>query len=179
MYNSFFSITKKISLILVILLFYSQFASAQDVKAKSDFWNHVRFGGNIGLSFGDNFFSGTLAPSGIYQFDRQFALGVGLNATLNSQKNVYKSTIFGASLIGLYNVIPQLQISAEFEQLNVDRNYNEVLNEPNENYWLPALYLGLGYRSGNVTFGIRYDVLFDDRRSIYTNSWAPFFRVYF
>jgi hypothetical protein len=179
MSHLFLSITKKFSLALVILLFCFQFASGQEIKAKSDFWNHVRFGGNIGLSFGNEFFSGTLAPSAIYQFDRQFSLGVGLNATLNSQKNDYKSTIFGASLIGLYNVIPQLQFSAEFEQLNVDRNYDARLNLRNENYWLPALYLGAGYRSGNVTFGIRYDVLFDDNRSIYTNAWAPFFRVYF
>lgn len=173
------SITKKIGLILFIFSFCSQFAFTQELKTKNDFWNHVRFGGNLGLSFGDEFFSGTLAPSAIYQFDRQFALGVGLNATYNTQKNVYKSTIFGASLIGLYNVIPQLQLSAEFEQLNVDRNYDDSLNLRNENYWLPALYLGAGYRSGNVTFGVRYDVLFDDNRSIYTNPWAPFFRVYF
>ncbi|GGZ74694.1 alpha-ketoglutarate decarboxylase [Algibacter mikhailovii] len=179
MYNLFYPINKKIGLILIILTFSTQYSSGQETKVKSDFWNHVRFGGNIGLSFGNEFFSGTLAPSAIYQFDSQFALGVGLNATLNSQKNVYKSTIFGASLIGLYNVIPQLQISAEFEQLNVDRNYDDRLNLRNENYWLPALYLGAGYRSGNVTFGIRYDVLFDENRSIYTNSWAPFFRVYF
>ena len=179
MSSLFFPISKKFGLILIFLSFCSQFTSAQEVKTKSEFWSHVRFGGNLGLSFGNEFFSGTLAPSAIYQFDRQFALGVGLNATINSQKNVYKSTILGASLIGLYNVIPALQISAEFEQLNVDRNYDDRLDLRNENYWLPALYLGAGYRSGNVTFGIRYDVLFDDNRSIYINPWAPFFRVYF
>lgn len=179
MSDLFLSINKRIYFTLILLSMCFQFSFAQETKVKSDFWNHVRFGGNLGLSFGNEFFSGTIAPSAIYQFDRQFSFGLGLNATLNSQKNVYKSTILGASLIGLYNVIPQLQISAEFEQLNVDRNYDERLNIRNENYWLPALYLGAGYRSANVTFGIRYDVLFDDNRSIYANPWAPFFRVYF
>ncbi|WP_298532598.1 alpha-ketoglutarate decarboxylase [uncultured Algibacter sp.] len=152
---------------------------ASGQNQKSDFWSHMRYGGGIGLNFGDGFFSGTLAPSAIYQFDQQFALGLGLNFTYNSQKNAYESTVLGASIISLYNVIPQIQISAEFEQLNIDRNYDTRLGLMNENYWLPALYLGAGYRSGNVSVGIRYDVLYDENRSIYVDPWAPFVRFYF
>ncbi|MBU2949846.1 alpha-ketoglutarate decarboxylase [Tamlana agarivorans] len=148
-------------------------------QSKAEFWNHVNFGGNLGLSFGSEFFSGTIAPSAIYQFNEQFALGLGLNVTFNSQKDYYKSTILGGSLIGLYNVIPQVQISAEFEQLNVDRNYDSRFNFDDENYWVSALYLGAGYRTRNITFGIRYDVLYNDRDSIYYSPWSPFFRVYF
>tara|TARA_R110000868_G_scaffold11125_2_gene54543 strand:- start:1362 stop:1892 length:531 start_codon:yes stop_codon:yes gene_type:complete len=175
--NHFLSIYKKHSLILIFSVFCFQGTKAQDIR--SDFWNHVRFGGGIGLNFGDGFFSGTIAPSGIYEFDNIFALGLGLNATFNNQKNIYKSTILGGSLIGLANVIPQLQLSAEFEQLNVDRNYNVNLNIEDENYWVPALFLGIGYRNGNVTFGVRYDVLYDDEQSIYIDPWMPFVRFYF
>lgn len=146
---------------------------------KSDFWNHVRFGGGLGLNFGAGFFSGTIAPSGIYQFDSRFALGIGLNATFNNQKNVYKSTILGGSVIGLFNVIREIQLSGEYEQLNVDRNYNVNLNIEDENYWLPALFIGIGYQSGNVTFGVRYDVLYDEEQSIYIDPWMPFVRFYF
>ena len=41
-----------------------------------------------------------------------------------SEKDLYRSTIIGGSILGFYNVIPQLQISAEFEELHVTRNYD-------------------------------------------------------
>ncbi|WP_341214845.1 alpha-ketoglutarate decarboxylase [uncultured Wocania sp.] len=145
----------------------------------SDFWNQVRFGGGVGLSFGDGYFSTTIAPSTIYEFNKSLALGVGLNATFNNQKRVYKSTILGGSLIGLFNVINELQLSAEFEELNVNRTYDVNLNLDKENYWAPALFIGAGYRSGNVTLGVRYDVLYDADKSIYADPWAPFVRFYF
>ncbi|WP_396602346.1 alpha-ketoglutarate decarboxylase [Algibacter sp. R77976] len=175
--NSLLSITKKKILFIIMLTLCFQNINAQD--SNSDFWNHVRFGGGLGLNFGDGFFSATVAPSGIYQFNKDFAFGLGLNATFNNQKNAYKSTILGGSLIGLFNPIPSIQLSSEFEQLNVNRRYNTNLNLSNDNYWIPALYFGAGYRSGNVTFGIRYDVLYDDEKSIYADPWAPFVRFYF
>ena len=170
-------INKKSTLILYIIFFLINATYAQ--QKKSDFWNHVRFGGGIGLNFGDNFFSGTIAPSAIYEFDNMFAMGLGLNATFNNQKSIYKSTILGGSLIGLFNVINELQLSAELEQLNVNRTYNVNLNFEDDNYWSPALFLGIGYRNGNVTFGIRYDILYDTDKSIYVDPWTPFVRLYF
>lgn len=146
---------------------------------EDSFWKHVRFGGGLGLSFGDGFFSGTLAPSAIYEFNPQFALGVGLNGTYASRKDYYKATIFGGSVIGLYNPINELQLSAEFEELNVNRKWEFEDGDVTDNYWYPALFLGAGYRSRHVTFGIRYDVLYDDDKSIYANAWMPFVRVYF
>jgi len=175
--NLILSINKKTIFFLIIISFCFQNTIAQE--AKSYFWNHVRFGGGLGLNFGDEFFSATIAPSGIYEFDKNFALGLGLNATFNNQKSVYKSTILGGSLIGLYNPITDIQLSAEFEQLNVNRRYNVNLNIRDDNYWIPALYMGAGYRSGNVTFGIRYDVLYNNEKSIYADPWAPFVRFYF
>ncbi|MFC4399394.1 alpha-ketoglutarate decarboxylase [Mariniflexile soesokkakense] len=144
----------------------------------SDFWNSVRFGGGIGLSFGDGFFSGTLAPIAIYEINNQVAVGLGLNGTYNSQKNVYKSTILGASIISLFNPVDAIQLSAEFEELHVNRNYESYYNLPNDTYWSPALFIGAGYRSGNVTLGVRYDLLYDKGKSIYANAWAPFVRFY-
>jgi len=58
-------------------------------SATNEFWQNVRFGGGIGLSFGDGFFSGTLAPSAIYEFNNQFALGIGLNGTYAKRKYIY------------------------------------------------------------------------------------------
>lgn len=170
-------INNKFKLFLFVFILTTNMVVSQ--QKTNDFWNHVRFGGGIGLNFGDGFFSGTIAPSGIYEFDNTFALGLGLNATFNNQKSVYKSTILGGSLIGLVNVIPELQLSAEFEQLKIDRNYNVNTNFEDENYWVPALFLGVGYRNGNVTFGVRYDLLYDDEQSVYIDPWMPFVRFYF
>ena len=170
---------KHLKAFLFALIFICTGVATSAQTQPSEFWSHVSFGGGIGLSFGDGFFSGTLAPSAIYNFNDQVALGVGLNGTYNSLEDNYNSTIIGGSLLSLYNVIPEIQLSAEFEQLNVTRNYDDRLNLSNENYWYPALFLGAGFRSNNFTVGIRYDVLYDERQSIYANAWAPFVRVYF
>ncbi|HLT32931.1 MAG TPA: hypothetical protein VKZ98_03995 [Aquaticitalea sp.] len=153
--------------------------SQNSISGSSDFWRPVRFGGGIGISFGDGFFSGTLAPSAIYEFNDQFALGVGLNGTYNSRKNFYRSTIFGGSVLGLFNPIQEIQLSAEFEELNVHRNWEDDLGIEDQNYWYPALFIGIGYRTQHVTIGIRYDVLYDEDKSIYADPWIPFVRVYF
>ncbi|MDX1772760.1 alpha-ketoglutarate decarboxylase [Oceanihabitans sediminis] len=169
---------------IVAFLIFSSFAFTTVIaqvtsqNEKSDFWKKVRFGGGIGLSTGSNTFSATLAPSAIYQFDDSFALGVGLSGSYYSRKNMLKSTIIGGSIIGLYNPIREIQVSGEFEQNNVSRNFdNPAIKD--DNYWSPALYVGAGYRTRNVTVGVKYDLLFDDDKSIYANAWSPFVRVYF
>lgn len=172
------SLQNKNSLIFLFFIMFSSTLFSQN-DTSVNFWKHVRFGGGIGLSFGDGFFSGTLAPSAIYEFNDQFALGVGLNGTYNSLKNTYNSTVLGGSLIGLFNPIQQIQLSAEFEELNVNRNWDDRLDYQDQNYWYPALFMGVAYRSQNVAIGIRYDVLYDREKSIYADPWAPFVRVYF
>ncbi len=167
-------------LILSLILIFSYSLHAQDQP--SPFWQKVRIGGGLGLSFGNGFFSGTLAPSAVYDFNDKFSLGLGLNGTYNKQKNFYQSTILGGSILGLYNVIPQLQISAEFEELNVNRKYDPgvvFITQPETNYWYPALFLGAGFRQQNFTIGIRYDVLYDSNKSVYASAYIPFVRVYF
>ena len=168
----------KLALIIATLSFNPFITNAQDLQGS--FWNNVRFGGGLGLSFGDGFFSGTIAPSAIYEFNSQFATGIGLNTTYAKQRDLYKSTILGASIITLFNPLEELQLSAEFEELNVNRNFDEnFVANADDNYWYPALYIGAGYRTGNVTIGIRYDVLYDNDKSIFADPWMPFFRVYF
>lgn len=170
-------IIKKNLLFFFIILSFINVINAQQNKAL--FWDHVRFGGGIGLGFGDGFFSGTLAPSAFYEINNQVAFGAGLNGTYSSQKDFYKSTILGGSIISLFNPADAIQLSAEFEELHVNRKFESFYNLPDDTYWIPALYLGAGYRSGNVTFGIRYDLLYDEYKSIYANAWAPFMRFYF
>lgn len=164
-------------LVILLLLIFKVDAVAQDYKPS--FWSHVRIGGGVGLSFGSGFFSGTLAPSALYDFNEKFSIGLGLTGTYNTSKDFYKSSIIGGSILGLYNVIPQLQISAEFEELYVNREYDNSLLNPDESYSTPALFFGVGFRQQNLTFGIRYDVLYDDYKSVYASAFVPFMRIYF
>lgn len=154
------------------------FSLAQSSKTNADFWNNVRFGGSIGLGFTNNGFNGSIAPSAIYQFNDQFASGASLSFNYAKFDND-KLLAYGGSVLSLYNPIPQIQLSAEFEQLRINRTIATSTINIEDNYWLPAFFIGAGYSSRNVTFGIRYDLLYDDNKSIYGNALMPFVRVYF
>ncbi len=166
------------SLILVLILGFKPLTGyTQNIK--TNFWDNVRYGGSFGLNFGDGFFGATLGPSAIYEFNDKLAFGSGLNITFNNQKDISKTTILGGHLIALYNIIPSLQASVEFEQLHVSRRYDIRVDLPNENFWSPALFFGAGFRNGNVTLGLRYNVLFNEEDSIYVDPLIPFIRVFF
>lgn len=171
---------KKKYLFLFSLLFltFTISTSAQTLNTQNNnsFIDNVRYGGGIGLSFGNDFFSGTLAPFALYEINPYIMTGAGLNLTYSSFNNS-ELFVYGGSLIGLARPTPELQFSVEFEQLRVNRSYSDGASE--DNYWYPALFLGVGYTSGPVTVGIRYDVLYDDDKSIYANAYMPFVRVLF
>lgn len=148
---------------------------------RPSFWKRVCFGGGFGLRFGE-VTNITLAPNAIYQFNPYVGAGVGLNGMYASQKDAYKATVLGGSLIGTFNPIRQIQFSSEFEVLNVDQNYDpffEANGYQDRNYWYPALFMGIGYNPGFMTIGVRYDVLYDGEKSIYGNPFMPFIRLSF
>lgn len=166
-----------IALIFCVICSLSAYSQSYSPSG-SNFGDRVRYGGSIGLGFGSNFFSATLAPSAIYQVNPYFAAGVGLNFSYASEKDFYDSFIYGGSLLALFSPIRELQLSAEFEELRVSRNFDNPIFI-DDDYWYPALFLGAGFNTGPVTVGIRYDVLYDSDKSIYGNAWIPFVRVYF
>tara|TARA_R110002033_G_scaffold79931_3_gene131011 strand:- start:37262 stop:37795 length:534 start_codon:yes stop_codon:yes gene_type:complete len=168
---------KNIALIS-ILIFITQFGLGQNHSSSDDFWDNVRFGGGLGLGFGKDYFNGSISPSAIYQVNDEFATGVQLNF---SYAQIYDDTLtaYGGSLIALYNIIPAIQLSGELEQLRINRNLAFDGGNFEDNYWSPALYLGIGYVNRNFTVGIKYNVLHDDYKSIYSDAFTPFVRVYF
>ncbi len=174
-----FSVNKftKSFCISCILIFIAFSATAQQQNT-TDFWNNVRFGGGFGLNFGNDYFSGTIAPSGIYDFNDVFSAGIGLNFSYIKNNN-HKTTVLGASLLTFYSPIPQLQLSGEFEESHIKRTLELNGDEFSDNYWSPALYIGLGYVTRNITVGFRYDVLHDKDKSLYLDAITPFIRVYF
>ena len=168
----------KNTLTLLFLGLSTSCAISQISRNGSDFWNQVRFGGSIGLGFTNNGFNGSISPSAIYQFNEQFALGASLSFNY-AKFNDEKFLAYGGSILSLYNPIPQLQFSSEYEQLRINRTLDTGTIKLEDNYWLPALFLGIGYSTYNVTVGLRYDVLYNKNKSIYGNALMPFMRVYF
>lgn len=166
--------------LLLFFLIFSHKAMAQD---DTGFWSRVRFGGAVGVAFGNNYTNVSLAPSAIYEFNRYVGLGVGLQGTYIKDRNfntTYKSYLYGGSLIGVFNPIEQVQLSAELEQLRVNLDIEDYYRgQIEDNFWNTALFLGAGYRAGNVIIGIRYNVLFDDDDFVYSTSYMPFVRLYF
>jgi len=145
---------------------------------KNNFWDHVRFGGGLGIGFGNGYFSGTISPSAIYDFNRYFSAGPALQFSYQSGDN-FNTTLYGASLVTLFNPIPEIQLSAELEQLRVNQTIELDGGNFEDNFWNTALFTGVGYRNGNITIGVRYNVLFKDEEDIYSTAWSPFIRFYF
>ena len=102
-------------IVFVVSLFvFSGNAKAQD-SGSGDFWSKVSFGGGLGVGIGSNYTNITLAPSAIYNFNEYFAAGIALQGSYVRDKKFYESYMYGPSLIVLGNPIPQIQLSAEFE----------------------------------------------------------------
>ncbi|WP_395076852.1 hypothetical protein [Flavobacterium sp.] len=169
------------SLLFLFVNSYSQDSTAVEKKqkTKSEFWKKVRFGGGLGLNFGNNVSSVTVAPSAVYQVNKYFATGVGLQGSYVSFKDSYKSYVYGGSLIGLVNPIEQAQLSVELEQLRVNTNFEARFGIPSQRNWNTALFLGVGYVSNNFTVGVRYNVLYKETDNVYGNAFMPFVRIFF
>ncbi len=172
-----------LSIFIVFALFFSfqdQAIAQEDPlsKPRSEFWKNVRFGGGLGLAFGNNNTQITVAPSAIYQYNQYIAFGPGLN--FNYQKfGDFSSTLYGISGIFLANPIPEVQLSGELEQLFGTQKFDGLGESQSNDVNNTALFLGAGYRYGGVTIGARYNVLFDNSDGIYAEAWQPFVRVYF
>jgi hypothetical protein len=60
-------------------------------KGVSKFWDHVSFGGGIGLGVGSDYFSVYGAPSTVYNFNNYLSAGPGLQYSYQSGQNVNAS----------------------------------------------------------------------------------------
>lgn len=166
--------------VLFVLFFFNEMQAQQNntiAPAEPQFWDKVQFGGGIGLGFGSGFTDISLAPSAIYNVNEYGSLGLGLQYKYLKQQNSFASHLYGGSVIGLLNPLPEIQLSAEFEQLRVNVNADGS-NGNSQSFWNTGLFLGAGYRSGFATMGVRYNVL-QDENNIYGSRFMPFVRFYF
>ena len=176
--------TEKLILMFSLLIFCNSTFFAQQTAPtpapKSAFWEKVKFGGGLGLSFG-TFTNVTIAPSAKYAVSEQVSVGTGLQYSYISSNNLYKSNIFGGSLFTLYDPIPEIQLSLDVEELNVNSTFEATngFQAASTNFWTTALFVGAGYNLGGITVGGRYNVLFDKNKSAYSQAFMPYVRVFF
>jgi hypothetical protein len=158
---------KKVYLLVCLSISFTTFSQ------KSDFWDNVQFGGGFTLGLGNQTTIG-ISPSAIYNFDNGFALGAGLGY-LYSEISDFSSTAYSASIISLYQTKFGVQFSGEFEYYFASQTNS--FGSFNTNF--PALHLGIAYNQGRFAFGVRYDVLYDDDKSIFASPISPVVRFYF
>jgi hypothetical protein len=146
----------------------------RELSVYEKYWG---FGGNLGLSFwngGTNIF---LGPKAYYHLSPQFLMGVGVTYIYSDYKDDYfgyNSNSFGGSISAAYRPINFLQFSIEYEGLQTNQN-----GFYSSEFWNNALYLGASFVSGNVSFGFRYDVLFESNTSAYNSAFGPVVGFYF
>ena len=165
---------KKIVLLSSLILCFS--LQAQQVDNSSSFWNKVQWGGTAGANFSNLFTTVSISPQAIYPVNSFFSTGIGLQYSYFERNNRFNSHLYGGSLLNFFHPIPNLQLSAELEQLRVNTKF--TTGERDE-FWNTALFLGVGYRQNNFVVGIRYNVLFDENKNVYPQAWLPFVRVFF
>lgn len=178
-----FSTLRKFVLIVIFVFFYENVIAQNPLmtQSRSPFWEKVQFGGGLGLSFGSGYTDVSISPSAIYNINRYVATGIGLQASYVSSKGYYDSGIYGVSLLTYINPIPEIQLSINLNESYVNNHY-EAYNGYSgytDNFWNTALFLGAGYRTGNITVGLAYNVLFDENDNVYGDAVMPFVRAYF
>ena len=154
-------------------------------KSAPTFQPSWSFGGNLGMSFWNDGTDIFLAPKAYYHLSPKFIAGVGLTYVYsdgeyftNSIGGVkyynFHSNSFGVSTSALFRPFPFLQLSAEYEGLQTE--WRGVVDD---SYWNNAIYLGASFVTGNFSFGFRYDVIYDENKSVYGDAWTPFIGFYF
>lgn len=147
-------------------------------KSEGSFMDQLKFGGRVGLSVSSEYKELALAPQAVYKIDDSFSAGLGFNYTYIKERNLFRANSYGISLLGFYNPVNELQLSAELNQSKYNFKFEDN-TFPEQEFWDTALFLGVGYNGGDVVFGLQYDVLFDRDRSPNGSPLMPFIRVFF
>lgn len=160
---------KKILFIVLAIACCSKLQAQQNTFS----WKNVSYGGGITLGFGGGTTLG-LAPNAVYNFGNGLSAGIGVGY-LYSEFNSSTTSAFNFSVISFYQTPYEILLSAEFEQYFA--NQRTSFGEFSTNF--PALHLGIAYNLGKFALGIRYDILYDENKSIFVSPVSPIARFYF
>lgn len=156
-------------------------AYAQDPEPVKGFdRNKLFFGGNFGLSFGNNTLV-NISPQAGYRFNRHFAAGAGINALYSSFRtryvdgSVYSKQSYGMAGLNVFGrayLIDQLFLQAQPEANYIWGKYKQYDVSPpyemkSKGEVLPSLLLGVGGAipagTGSFIIMAQYDVLQNGR----------------
>lgn len=146
--------------------------------------NNWRFGGGLGLSFGNNsYFGFNISPSVGYMVANNLELGT--TAGYQYAKDDYvKLNLFNAGPYINFFPIENIFLRANFMYYTGKQKYNNRTPYYNDVYEADldesALWLGAGYQSGGpIRFqaGIMYNVLYKENESIFSSGFQPFMGV--
>ena len=154
-----------------------QSSPGYQARQQAPYPRHWCFGGQFGLSFWNGGTDILIAPKAYYHVSPKFLTGFGVTYIYSDSDNDlfgYHSNSIGGSVMAAVRPVPMLQLSAEYEGLNTARSGFLA-----DTYWNNALYLGASFVTGPVSFGVRYDVLYDSATSVFGSAWTPVIGFYF
>ena len=146
--------------------------------------NNWRFGGGLGLSFGNNsYFGFNISPSVGYMVANNIELGA--TAGYQYAKDDYaKLNLFNVGPYINFFPIENIFLRANYMYYSGKQKYNDRTLYYNNIYEATldesALWLGGGYQSsGPVRFqaGVMYNVLYKENESIFSSGFQPFMGV--
>ncbi|MDR6237993.1 hypothetical protein [Aureibacter tunicatorum] len=156
--------------------------ASRNLNTKS-FWDDVYFGGNFGLSFGNQATSVLVEPLAGYNFTERFSGGLGISYQYYSYKDYFgvkqESNIYGGKIFSRYRVLENIFVHGEFENLSYQRVISrdstgkyEYLRE-----WIPGLFFGGGFfqpfgKKGGMSLMVLYNVLYDENTSPYPEPYV-------
>lgn len=160
----------------------SNVSSPQESQSTSDFLERLRFGGNMGLSFSENFTYLNLSPRVYYLATEKLWLGTGMTfiwTKYDLNPPPYdEQFVWGFNLSSQYMLVGPLFLQAEYEPLSFEGykvDNGQIVGK--ERFWAHGLMLGGGVAQqagrGMVFMSVMYNVLWvDEYNSYYSSPWV-------
>ena len=138
---------------------------AQDPKKvkKSDFMDHLVYGGDVILSISNFYTAVGGTPFVGYKVGERYMAGLGFTYIYISAPN-YKDSNYGPRIFNRFAVTYEIFLHAEYEYLSFVRKWDSDGSKFKSEF--PALLVGGGYRQevgagAYLSFALLYDVLQD------------------
>jgi long-subunit fatty acid transport protein len=137
----------------------------------------------FGVGFGLNFVGGTnisLSPNLMYSLSNKVAIGAGIQGSYSAIKDLQNTTTIGGNLLTQFNPSKRILTLLEYVGLNVTTKTETLTEESKDTYWDSALFIGAGINiTEKIAVGAKYNMLYDEDKSVYTSPILPFVNISF
>lgn len=165
-------------ILFLILLSLSISAFCQDQNSMVNTPSKWRFGGGLGLGFGNNsYFAFAISPFAGYEITPQLEAGVTAGYQYSKWKDS-RQNLFSVGPYVNYYPIPAIFLRSHYEFYTGTNKYDYGFNDGSYSYNFneSTLWLGGGYRStGRIQFfaGMMYNVLYKNETSLFSSGFRP------